>query len=56
MCDDDINECNSSLCIGDYEICFNILGFFWCDCVLGFKNSFGMCEGLDDNFFFIIKM
>lgn len=47
-CDDDINECDSSPCTGEHEVCLNTPGSFRCDCLQGFKNSSGTCEDIDE--------
>lgn len=47
-CELDVNECLTSPCQGDHELCLNTPGSYRCDCTPGFNKSNDQCIGIKD--------
>ncbi|KAK3597248.1 hypothetical protein CHS0354_005007 [Potamilus streckersoni] len=45
-CDKDVDECATRPCTGGNSTCINTIGSYVCDCVRGYMNISGVCEGL----------
>lgn len=47
-CELDVNECLTSPCQGDHELCLNTPGSYRCDCTPGFNKSNDQCIDIDE--------